>query len=195
MTPVSAKSPRFLTRKRRTGHGVASRRPGRLQNRYVPYSKTSASQPVSSQPHRTNPNRLRKNHSAQQSFDGLHVLDTRRRSSQDAQKGLPARPQRAKRRRRTLRYVELLSDARTLLADFFSILLTGRNNVAKPAPKSFRASCLHPDRFNQPHVISGEGKLFSLEIIFHMLRVRGAGQREHPNLHRKPKDDLCKTSP
>jgi hypothetical protein len=34
-----------------------------------------------------------------------------------------ARPQRAKRRRRTLRYVELLSEARTKLADFFSILL------------------------------------------------------------------------
>ena len=87
------------------------------------------------------------------------------------------------------------SEARTPAADFFSILLTGRNNVAKPAPKSFRASCLHPDRFNQPHVISGEGKLFSLEIIFHMLRVRGAGQREHPDLHCKPKDDLCKTGP
>jgi acetolactate synthase small subunit len=42
---------------------------------------------------------------------------------QDAEKGRPARPQRAKRRRRTLRYVELLSEARTPLADFFSILL------------------------------------------------------------------------
>ena len=37
-----------------------------------------------------------------------------------------ARPQRAKRRRRTLRYVELLSEARTTLADFFSILLVVR---------------------------------------------------------------------
>jgi len=44
---------------------------------------------------------------------------------QDAQKGRPARPQRAKRRRRTLRYVELLSEARTMLAAFFSILLVG----------------------------------------------------------------------
>jgi hypothetical protein len=34
-----------------------------------------------------------------------------------------ARPQRAKRRRRTLRYVELLSEARTPLVDFFNILL------------------------------------------------------------------------
>ncbi|MBK5280687.1 MAG: hypothetical protein JJE16_01205, partial [Nitrospiraceae bacterium] len=45
--------------------------------------------------------------------------------AQDAQKGRPAIPQRAKRRRRTLRYVELLSEARTPLADFFSILLDG----------------------------------------------------------------------
>ena len=60
-------------------------------------------------------------------------------SQQDAQKGqtshppnpgaprraLPqARPQRAKRRRRTLRYVEVLSEARTPLAAFFSILLS-----------------------------------------------------------------------
>jgi len=35
--------------------------------------------------------------------------------------------------------------------------------------------------------------MFRLEIIFHMLRVRGAGQREHPDLHRKPKDDLRET--
>jgi hypothetical protein len=41
---------------------------------------------------------------------------------EDAQKGRSARPQRAKRRRRTLRYVELLSEARTMLVAFFSIL-------------------------------------------------------------------------
>jgi len=46
---------------------------------------------------------------------------------QDAQKGCPARPQRAKRRRRTLRYVEPLSDARTPLAAFLRILL-GKND-------------------------------------------------------------------
>ena len=74
---------------------------------------------------------------------------------------------------------------------YHALLLT----VRKPAPKSLWASWLHPDRFDQPHVFSGEGKLFSLEIVFHMLRVRGAGQREHPDLHRKPKDDLCKTGP
>jgi hypothetical protein len=65
--------------------------------------------------------------------------------------------------------------------------------VAKPAPKSFGASGLQPNRFDQLHVFSGEGKLFSLEIFFHMLLVRGAGQREHPDLHRKPKDDLRET--
>ncbi|WHZ13684.1 MAG: hypothetical protein OJF52_000518 [Nitrospira sp.] len=42
---------------------------------------------------------------------------------QDAQKGRPARPQQAKRRRILFRYVEPLSEARTPLADFFSILL------------------------------------------------------------------------
>ena len=74
---------------------------------------------------------------------------------------------------------------------YHALLLTAR----KPAPKSLWASWLHPDRFDQPHVFNGEGKLFSLEIVFHMLRVRGSGQREHPNLHRKPKDDLRKTGP
>ena len=50
-------------------------------------------------------------------------LDKSRVSTQDAQKGRPARPQRAKKRRRTLRYVELLSEARTPLVGLFSILL------------------------------------------------------------------------
>jgi hypothetical protein len=44
-------------------------------------------------------------------------------SHQDAQKGRPARPQRAKRRGVRFRYVEPLNDARTQLADFFNILL------------------------------------------------------------------------
>jgi hypothetical protein len=34
------------------------------------------------------------------------------------------------------------------LADCFSILLTGRNNAAKPAQESSVASDLHPDRFD-----------------------------------------------
>ena len=42
---------------------------------------------------------------------------------QDAQKGRPARPQRVKGRGVPSGYVEGLNDARTLLADFFSILL------------------------------------------------------------------------
>jgi hypothetical protein len=49
-------------------------------------------------------------------------LGQQENTAQDAQKRCPARPQQAKRRRRTLRYVELLSEARTPLADFFSIL-------------------------------------------------------------------------
>jgi hypothetical protein len=48
---------------------------------------------------------------------------------QDAQKGRPARPQQARRRRRTLRYVEPLSAARTPLEDFFSILLEHEEEV------------------------------------------------------------------
>jgi len=52
------------------------------------------------------------------------IWDNSRTPSQDAQNVRPARPQRAKRRQRTLRYVELLSEARTPLADFFSILPT-----------------------------------------------------------------------
>ena len=48
---------------------------------------------------------------------------TRSEFPQDAQKGHPARPQRARRRGVPLRYVESLSDARTKLAGFFSILL------------------------------------------------------------------------
>ena len=66
---------------------------------------------------------------------------------------------------------------------------------AKPAPESLGASGLYPDRFDHLHVFSGEGELFRLEILFHMLLVRGAGQREHPDLHRKPKDDLRETGP
>jgi len=44
-------------------------------------------------------------------------------SPQDAQKGRSARPQRAKGQGYVVQYVEPLSDARTTLADFFSILL------------------------------------------------------------------------
>jgi hypothetical protein len=59
--------------------------------------------------------------------------------AQDAQKGCPARPQGAKRRGgRTLRYVEPLSDARTPLADFFSILLEEINQSGCTHVKMFK---------------------------------------------------------
>ena len=45
---------------------------------------------------------------------------------QGAQKGCPARPQRVKVRGVSSWYVEGLNDARTLLADFFSVLLIAR---------------------------------------------------------------------
>jgi len=56
-------------------------------------------------------------------IQGAAHLGEQENIAQDAQKGRSARPQRAKRRRRTLRYVELLSEARTPLADFFSSVL------------------------------------------------------------------------
>ena len=94
----------------------------------------------------------RKTISARQNFDGLHVWAKWRTLPQDAQKGCPARPQRVKTRggtyrtscgpfalamglgerkipysasdlREDLLSVEGLNDARTPLADFFSILL------------------------------------------------------------------------
>ena len=52
---------------------------------------------------------------------------------QDAQKGRPARPQRAKWRIVLLPYGEPLSDARTPLADFFRILLVAGLSVSVPA--------------------------------------------------------------
>jgi hypothetical protein len=55
-------------------------------------------------------------------FKGLSVSDKREPLKQDAQKGRSARPQRVKARGVPLRYVEGLNDARTTLADFFSIL-------------------------------------------------------------------------
>ena len=50
---------------------------------------------------------------------------------QDAQKGCPARPQRVKGRGVPLGYVEGLNDARTMLADFFSILLIHRRRYRR----------------------------------------------------------------
>ena len=53
---------------------------------------------------------------------------------------------------------------------------------------------LQGDRFNPRDFFGGEGELFGLEVLFHMLLARGSGQREHADLHGKPKDDLCGTS-
>ena len=61
--------------------------------------------------------------------------------------------------------------------------------------ESLRAARLHPDRFDDLDITSGESELFRQEIVFHMLRIRRAGQREHPDLHRKPKHNLCEAGP
>jgi len=80
---------------------------------------------------------LRKNYCGTVEIQWSARLGQQENTAQDAQKGQTshppnpgaprralshARPQRAKWRRRTLRYVEPLSEARTPLADFFSIL-------------------------------------------------------------------------
>jgi hypothetical protein len=65
---------------------------------------------------------------ARESFDAEHVWHNRRTLPQDAQKGRPARPQRVKARGVPSGYVEGLNDARTLLADFFSILPVNRTH-------------------------------------------------------------------
>jgi len=57
----------------------------------------------------------------QQRFDSQHVWNKKRLLPQDAQKGRPARPQAY-----PLGHGEGLNDARTKLADFFSILLVVR---------------------------------------------------------------------
>jgi hypothetical protein len=63
-----------------------------------------------------------------ESFDGEHVWHNRRTLPQDAQKGRPARPQRVTARGVPSGYVEDLNDARTLPADFFSILPVNRTH-------------------------------------------------------------------
>jgi hypothetical protein len=61
--------------------------------------------------------------SGQRNFDGRHVWHNKRTLPQDAQTGRPARPQRVKGRGVPSGYGEGLNDARTPLADCFSILL------------------------------------------------------------------------
>ncbi len=61
---------------------------------------------------------------ARENFDGVHVWHNRKTLPQDAQKGLPARPQPKNRPQAySLGYVEDLFKARTKLEGFFSILL------------------------------------------------------------------------
>ena len=95
-------------------------------------------------------NRLRKNYCGTVGIQWPAHLGQQEDSAQDAQKGQtshPPNPWRAKTRlvpskaaaseeaRRTLRYVEPLSEARTPLADFFSILLNGHST----SPSQFRS--------------------------------------------------------
>ena len=68
----------------------------------------------------------------------------------DAQKGRPARPQRVKGRGVPGGYVEGLSEARTLLANFFSIpLVLGRDggNASHPASFFARICCVAGEAF------------------------------------------------
>ena len=53
---------------------------------------------------------------------------------------------------------------------------------------------LHTDRLNPLDVFGGECELFSLEVFFHMLWVRGAGQWQHSDMHGEREDDLGGTS-
>ena len=58
-----------------------------------------------------------------------------------------------------------------------------------------RFSSLQPDRVNELDLFRKECQLFGLEIVFHMLFAGRSGQRKHPHLDGKPKDDLCGTRP
>jgi hypothetical protein len=70
---------------------------------------------------------------ARENFDDQYVWHNERTVPQDAQTGRSARPQRMKARGVPLGYVEGLNDARTLLADCFSILL--ENTKANRHPR------------------------------------------------------------
>jgi hypothetical protein len=71
-------------------------------------------------------NRLWENYCGSVEIKRSAHLGQQENTTQDAQTGCPARPQRVKAREAyPLGYVEGLNDARTMLADFFSILLKG----------------------------------------------------------------------
>jgi hypothetical protein len=66
--------------------------------------------------------KLQKNHFAQQNLESLHVLSKRKPPSRILEKICPARPQHAERRCVLFRCGGPLREARTPLADVFSIL-------------------------------------------------------------------------
>jgi hypothetical protein len=84
------------------------------------------------------PSRRQKKFLGIRKFNNMHVRDNRAAQLEDAQKGCPARPQRAKIRGVPSGYVEGLSDARTLLAGFFSIRL---ELVERLILKNFKRFC------------------------------------------------------
>jgi hypothetical protein len=69
--------------------------------------------------------------------------------------------------------------------------------ASRPLPPKIRqgngagAFSLQRDCFNPLDFFGGEREVFGLEVLFHMLLARGSGQREHSDLHGKPKDNLC----
>ena len=54
---------------------------------------------------------------------------------------------------------------------------------------------LHSSSLNVLEFILGKGELFRGEIVFHMLRVSRAGQRQHSDLKREAKDHLRHANP
>ena len=69
---------------------------------------------------------------ARESFDDLHLWHNGRTAPAGCSKRPPSKAAASEEARRTLRYVEPLSDARTKLADFFSILLVRHLLVIQP---------------------------------------------------------------
>jgi hypothetical protein len=59
--------------------------------------------------------------------------------------------------------------------------------------KARAAFLLERDRFNPLDFFAGECELLDLEVLSHMLLACGSSQRQHADLHGKPKDDLCRT--
>ena len=81
-------------------------------------------------------------------------LEQQENTPQDAQKGGPARPQRAKGRRSTLRYVEPLSEARTPLGERCVSARRGwageKSDFSHPASGVCRESRIHENCWAHP---------------------------------------------